>query len=76
MCKHGCRYLLEIVFLFSLCRHLEIELLKVILYIIVRGSSIMFSIVAALIYIPPTVHEGSSPLSTSCQHLLFLVSFK
>ena len=56
----GCIYLLELVFLFSLDKYTEVELLDhmVTLFLIFLETSILFSIMTAPIYIP-TVHKGS-----------------
>ena len=45
---------IDIVFLFSLDMYLEVELLDhvVVLFLIFRGTSILFFIVAAPVYIP------------------------
>ena len=60
----------ELVFTFSLDKHSEVELLDLmaVLFLIFQIKSILFSIVAAPIYIPGT---PSSPHLS--QHLLFLV---
>ena len=44
---------------------------KIVLFLIVQGTSILFSIVVAPICIPPTMHEGSL-FSTSWTTLVFV----
>ena len=60
----GCRYLFEIVILFSLGIYTEVRFLgyMVTIFLFFWGNSILFSIVAVPIVgvpIPPTVYEGS-----------------
>ena len=56
--KWGYRYLFKLVFSFPLDMFPEVELLDhmVVLFLIFWGSSILFSIVAAPIYNPTTLH--------------------
>ena len=51
---------IDIVFLFSLDMYLEVELLDhvVVLFLIFRGTSILFFIVAAPVYIPINSVQG------------------
>ena len=57
----GCRCLFQIVISFPLDKYPEVGLLDdtVVLFLIFWGSFILFSIVAAPIYIPNTMHHGS-----------------
>ena len=50
----GCIYLFELIFLFSLGKYPEVELLDhmVVLFLIFLGTSILFSIVVTPVYIP------------------------
>ena len=53
--------LFELVFSFSLDEYPKVELLDhmLVLFLIFRGTSILFSVVAAPFTFPPTVHKGS-----------------
>ena len=69
----GCMYLFELVFLFSLEIYSAVELLDhmAVLFLVFWGTSILFSIVAAPIYIPTNRVLGF-PFLHPCQHLLFI----
>ena len=58
----GCMYLFKLVFSFSLAIYLGVELLDqmVLLFLVFWGTSILFSVVAALIYIPTNSAQGFS----------------
>ena len=62
----GCRYLFELVFSFSSGKHPEVKLLDhiVVLFLSFWGTSVLFSTVAAPIYIP-TNSARRFPFSTS-----------
>ena len=57
----GCMYLFKPVLLFSSGKYPEVGLLDymAVLFWIFWGTSILFSIVAVPIYLPPTVHKAS-----------------
>ena len=65
-------YLFKLVFSFSLDIYPGVKLLDhmVVLFLVFRGTSILFSTLAAPIYFLPTVYEGSL-FSYSCLLLLF-----
>ena len=66
----GCIYLLELIFLFSLENYPEVGLLgrMVVLFLVFKGPSMLFSAAAAPVHVPPTVHHI---LANSC----YLCSF-
>ena len=57
----GAYIFFELVFSFSLDEYPKVELLDhmLVLFLIFRGTSILFSVVAAPFTFPPTVHKGS-----------------
>ena len=69
----GCRYLFELVFLFSSDIYPGVELLDhmVVLFLVFWRISIMFSTVAASIYLPTNSILGF-PFLHSCQHLFVI----
>ena len=74
--QNGCACCLsELVFLLSLDRYSEVELLDhmVVLFLIFWGASILFSIVAIPITLPPAMQCTRVPFSP--QHLLSVVFF-
>ena len=73
---YECMYLFKLVFLFSLDKYPGVELLghMVVLFLIFWGISILFYIVAALIYIPVN-SAGGSLFSTSLPVLVISCLF-
>ena len=71
----GCIYLFELVFSSSLNTYPELVLQdhKAVLFAILGKTSVLFSIVAAPIYIPTNSAWGFPFLHLPPQHLLFLV---
>ena len=70
----GCMYLFELLFSFSSYIYPTVESLDhmVVLFLVFWGTSILFSTVAAPVYIP-TNSILEFPFSTSSQHLLLVV---
>ena len=52
-------YLFELWFSQGICPVVGLLGHMVVLFLVFKGTSILFSIVAVSIYIPPTVYEGS-----------------
>ena len=74
----GCRYLFQLVFLFSLDKCPEVELLDCMVasLLIFCGTSILFSIVAAPIYMPTNSAQRFSFLhffTNTCYFLVILM---
>ena len=71
----GCRYLFDRVILFLLNIYPEVELLDdmVVLFFNILGTSILFSIVTAPIYIPTNNAQGFPFSHILPQYLLYLV---
>ena len=71
----GCRYLFELVFSFSSDQYQEVELLDnmVVLFLTFWGTSTLFSIVAAPLYIPTSSAQGFPfhTLTDTCYLLSF-----
>ena len=70
-----CIYLFKSVFLFSLDKYPELELLNhiVVLFLIFWGTFTLISMVGAPIYIHTTVYKGSL-FSTSMTHLFLVIA--
>ena len=70
-----CMYLFKLVFLFSSDKYPGVELLDHMVVLIFLGTFILFSIVAALIYIPTNSTQGFHFLhifANTCYFLSFL----